>query len=91
MRIIGLFLVVISISVLANETTEVSNVKCKGGWITSGTSKLEVVSYCGEPRYQDITSGENMVKSEDLLYTINRKEYIISFRNGKVVNIGWVK
>jgi hypothetical protein len=91
MRILGIFLAFISLSVFATDTTKVSNLKCKGGWISSGTSKLEVISYCGEPKYSDVTSGANMIKNEDLLYTVKRKDYVISFRNGKVVYIGMVK
>jgi len=91
MRIIVVLMVLVSSFTFANDTTRVSNVKCEGGWVTTDSSKLEVISYCGQPNYVDVTSGANMVKSEDLLYTIKRKDYIISFRNGKVVNIGMVK
>ena len=81
----------VSISSFANNSTRVSNVKCEGGWITTETSKIEVVSYCGQPKFTEITSGANEVKSEDLLYTIKRKDYIISLKGGKVVFIGMIK
>lgn len=91
MRSFGVLLVLFSLTAFAQDTNRVSNIKCKGGWVTSGTSKLEVISYCGQPKYTDVTSGDNMVKSEDLLYTIKRKDYIISFSNGKVVHMGTIK
>jgi hypothetical protein len=78
-------------SALAINATRISNIKCDGGWISSGTSKLEVISYCGSPKYTDVTSGDNVVKREDLLYTIKRKDYIISIRDGKVTEIGMIK
>ncbi|MBT1451921.1 DUF2845 domain-containing protein [Glaciecola sp. XM2] len=91
MRFFGFLLFFISISALATDTTRVRNVKCKGGWVTEGTSKLEVISYCGQPKFSDITSGANMVKNEDLLFVIKRKDYIISFSGGKVTHIGMIK
>ena len=90
-RFFALILLLSSTSILATDSTKVSNVKCKGGWITTGNSKLEVISYCGQPTFSDVTSGANDVKSEDLLYTIKRKDYIISLRAGKVVYIGMLK
>ncbi|MCF2948555.1 DUF2845 domain-containing protein [Paraglaciecola aquimarina] len=91
MQFFAIFLLFISMSAIAQDTSRVSNIKCKGGWISTGTSKLEVISYCGQPKYTDVTSGANTVKTEDLLYTIKHKDYIISFRNGKVVRLGAVK
>ena len=90
-RLFVLIFALFSTSVLSNEPTRVSNIKCKGGWVSSGTSKLEVLSYCGQPKFTDVVSGANDAKSEELLYTIKRKDYIISLRAGKVVRIGMVK
>lgn len=91
MKFIAVFLVFVSMTSFAIDATKVSNVKCKGGWISFDTSKLEVISYCGQPTFTDVTSGDNTVKSEDLLYSIKGKDYIISLRNGKVIYIGMVK
>jgi len=90
-RLITLLLLPASVLTLAAETIKISNIKCEGGWITSGTSKLEVISYCGKAKYEEVTSGANMVKTEDVFYTIKRKDYIISFRAGKIVRMGIIK
>ena len=88
---LGFAISLLSNIVLANDTMRISNVKCEDGWVSLGKSKLEVISYCGQPKYIDIISGANDIKNEDLLYTIKRKDYIVSIRAGKVARIGMVK
>lgn len=90
-RLITLLLLPVSVLAFAEESIKISNIKCDGGWITSGTSKLEVIAYCGKPKYEEVTSGANEVKTEDVFYTVKRKDYIISFRGGKIVRMGIIK
>jgi hypothetical protein len=75
----------------ASDTLRQSNLKCEGGWVTVGTSKLTVVSYCGQPKATDRTSGDSERKREDLLFTIENKDYVVSIVDGKVIRIGSVK
>jgi hypothetical protein len=82
--IIGLLFILLTTPSHASSGTKISNIKCKGGWIRAGTSKLEVISYCGQPKYEDVISGADMIKSEKLLYTIKRKDYIIWLHAGEI-------
>lgn len=72
---------------IAGGANQVSNVKCKGGWISKGTGKLEVIAACGDPKYSEVISGANQVKEEKLLYKIKRKNYIFWLYAGKVTRI----
>jgi len=84
MRLIFIILFIFSASAFAGDGTRVSNVKCKGGWVKAGMSKLEVISACGQPIANEVTSGGLQVKSENLLFKIKRKDYIFYFYGGKL-------
>ena len=88
---LALVLLLFSSINLATESTKVSNLKCKGGWVRAGNSKLEVISYCGEPKYSDVVTGANSFKQENLLYTVKGKDYILSFKAGTLVYLGMIK
>ncbi len=86
-----LVLLLVSSVSAATDSLRISRIKCEGGWIGAGNSKLEVVSYCGAPSYSDVVSGANQEKQENLLYTIKGKDYILSFKGGKLVYLGKIK
>ncbi|GDY26844.1 MULTISPECIES: DUF2845 domain-containing protein [unclassified Agarivorans] len=75
----------------AGNGTEVSNVNCNGTWIRSGTDKLELISACGKPEYEEVVSGDNFNKLEGVLYKINGKKYVVYLKTGQVVKIEWLR
>ncbi|MGY5450675.1 hypothetical protein ACVFI8_06975 [Agarivorans sp. MS3-6] len=87
---LGLLLLVIAISVLAGNGSEVSNINCSGTWIRSETDKLTLISACGKAEYSEVVSGDNNNKLEGLLYTINGKRYVIYLKTGRVTKIEWL-
>ncbi|BEU01830.1 hypothetical protein OAG1_06300 [Agarivorans sp. OAG1] len=88
---ICLLLGFIAAGVQAGNGTEVANINCNGTWIRSGTDKLELISACGKPEYEEVVSGDNFNKLEGVLYNIKGKKYVVYLKTGQVVKIEWLR
>ncbi|WP_163133234.1 hypothetical protein [Agarivorans sp. Alg241-V36] len=90
-KCLWLMLLLVIGSAQAGNGTEVANINCNGTWIRSGTDKLELVSACGKPEYEEVVSGDNFNKLEGVLYNLKGKKYVVYLKTGRVVKIEWLR
>jgi len=65
--------------------------RCKGGFVKKEMNEYKVIDLCGSPIENEIISGANEVKSENLIYKFIKSKsaplIIFTFREGILIKI----
>lgn len=80
-----LFILALFVSIPAYSDT----IRCKGGLVTTGDSKYELMRKCGKPAFSEVTSGANNTKTEAYYFNQGKGRFprIIGVRGSRVVTI----
>jgi hypothetical protein len=63
--------------------------RCRGGIIAPGDSKVKVIAKCGKPFFADIISGADQAKVEQWYFKLGTGRFIrvLTFKRGQLISI----